>query len=126
VYLTGSASLALLCLSRCTPDILTFRNNLIWAAKIGSANGSFTEGYNLYWGPLGVQGMNFAISSTSRRADPRFVDRAAGNLRLASTSPARDAAGRSALELGYARDLDRRAVPQAGAVDMGAYERSAP
>jgi len=53
-------------------------------------------------------------------ADPLFVDRDAGNLRLSDASPCIDAGDDSAVSV--CRDLDGRPRPNGAHVDMGAYE----
>ena len=127
VYLSGSQAYAVQCTGGCSSSILSMRGNIIWSQdRIGYADAAFDEGNNLYWKSDGAPKVWFPISSTSKKADPRFVDLAASNLRLQSTSPAINAGGVAALNLGYVVDLDGVAVPQGAAPDMGAYEAGAP
>jgi hypothetical protein len=123
VYLSGSQAYAVQCTGGCISSILSMRGNIIWSQdRVGYADAAFDEGNNLYWKSDGAPKVWFPISSTSRKADPRFVDLAASNLRLQSTSPAINTGGVAALNLGYVLDLDGVALPQGAAPDMGAYE----
>lgn len=56
-------------------------------------------------------------------ADPRFVDRAGGDLRLAAGSPALDRADPTFIT---DTDIDQIERPQGPGVDLGAHERRAP
>jgi len=104
VLLTGASSQGFVCHGGCGMDILTMRNNIIQAvAKVGYADAPFNEDYNLYFGGQ----RQFAIGSHSIVADPVFVDPAAGDLHLASTSPAINAGV----------DIGNGVTP-----DMGAFE----
>lgn len=124
VYLSGSQSYAIQCTNGCNSGILTLKNNIVWAQdRIGYADGAFDEGYNRYWRSDGVPKVYFSIASTSKKADPRFVNLGAGDLHLASGSPAIDAGSTAAVSLGFTRDLDGVAVPQGSLPDIGAYER---
>jgi len=108
----------------CSSSILSFRNNVIWATKeIGYADAAFDEGNNIYWQPGGVTRLYFPITSSSRKADPRYVNAGAGDLHLQATSPAVNMGSNVTVNLGYTTDLDGVAVPQAGMPDAGAYER---
>jgi hypothetical protein len=123
VYLTGSQSYAIQCTGGCGPSILTLKNNVVWSEdRVGYADAGFDEGYNIYWRSDGLPKVWFPISSTSRKVDPRFVNRGALDLRLASTSPAIDKGSTAAFNLGYKSDLDAVPVPQGAAVDIGTYE----
>lgn len=118
-YLTGSQSQGVVC-SGCASDILTLKNNILWANwKAIYASAAFDESNNIYWktggSPL-IQG--FTISSTSKKVDPQFVSAGTGDLHLQSTSPAVNAG----VNVGYTSDLDGKPVPQGLAPDIGAYE----
>jgi hypothetical protein len=123
VYFTGAESQGIVCGAGCNTNILTARNNIFWAEeKAAYADGQFVENHNLYWDSAGepfVQFQGFSLSSSSRLANPRFVDIGGGNFRLKSTSPAVDA---GAL-VGWDIDLDSRFVPQSLMPDLGGYER---
>jgi hypothetical protein len=126
VYLWGSQSYAVLCQDACSSSILSLRNNIIWSQdRVGYSSAAFDEGYNIYWNASGTPKIYFPITSTSRRLDPRFVNRSGLDLHVTSTSPAIDKASTAAFNLGYKTDLDGIAVPQAAAVDVGGYERPA-
>jgi hypothetical protein len=121
VLLTGSSSQGVICHAGCGPDILTMRNNIIQAVvKAGYADARFDEDYNLYYGGI----VQFTMGPHSLVADPRFVNAAAGDLHLQSSSPAID----RGVSAGYTQDFDGVAVPQDGnrdgtaAPDFGAYE----
>ena len=123
VYLTGSAAYALQCVKGCNSSILSFRNNIIWSAdRIGYADGAFDEGNNIYWTPGGPK-VWFPMSSSSKKVDPKWVAPGSGDFHLQSTSPAVNAGGNAALNLGFSVDFDGVTVPQGGAVDIGAFER---
>ncbi len=120
VLLTGSSSQGVICHAGCGPDILTMRNNIIQAVvKAGYADAPFDEDYNLYFGGI----VQFTMGPHSLVADPKFVNGAAGDLHLQSTSPAID----RGVSAGYTQDFDGVAVPQDGnrdgkaVPDFGAY-----
>ena len=122
VYLTGPDSKGIAC-QNCGTDVLLVKNNIFWVDREPiSADGPFVEEYNVYWSTLGNPLLNFTQSQTSRVADPAFVDVAAQNFRLQSTSPARQAGTLESVSVGYTVDLDLVSVPQGGTVDSGAYE----
>jgi hypothetical protein len=122
VYLTGAESEALICHAGCSADIMTAKNNILWAEqKAAFADGRFNEANNIYWNSTGtpfVQFMNFAMSPSSRIANPQFVNAAGQNLRLRANSPAIN----KGVHLGWAKDLDGISLPQGGALDIGGYE----
>ena len=111
-----------------TTSTLTLTNNVVayngrygiatyWGGTIGTGN---VANNNLMWGNGSSATSTTSISlSGSVLADPMFVDRASGNFRLQSASPARDR-GLAA----YARgtDLSGGLRPQGPAPDLGAYE----
>ena len=122
VVLTGASSQGFVCDAGCGPDILTMRNNIIQAVcKVGYADAPFDEDHNLYFGGAG----QFAVGDHSLVRDPLFVDKASGDLRLRSSSPAID----RGVDVGYERDFDGEPVPASGegdhppVPDLGAYER---
>jgi hypothetical protein len=84
----------------------TFKNNDVFAAG---------------GGPYGSNCVTQTGSQGNISADPLFVNAAAGNYRLQSSSPALNAGDASAPELGSS-DLDGNPRFRAGKVDMGAYE----
>jgi hypothetical protein len=86
-YSTGDGSVNC---SQCGPNILTLKNNIFWTdgSAILWADHPFTEGNNVYWKTGGGPYNNLPISSTSKVADPKFVNAAAGDFRLQPNSPA--------------------------------------
>lgn len=125
VYHTGNNSQGVVCMA-CSSSILTMRNNIIWAnSKTLYASAPFAESNNIYWSSSGnpvVQLLNGTISSSSKLANPQFVNAAAGNLKPASSSPGVDTGSMESVNAGYKVDLDGVAVPQSTAVDRGAHE----
>ncbi len=125
VYLSGSQAYAVQCYGGCSSSILSMRGNIIWSEdRVGYADHAFDEGNNLYWKSNGAPKVWFPISSSSKKADPRFVNLGALDLRLQSSSPALNVGGTAAVVLGYVTDLFGVAVPQGAAPDMGAHERT--
>ena len=118
------------CWDACNP---TLTNTILWGNTATVAgpqiynpgSGTLAVNYSLVEGgcPIGVTCDDHLLS-----ADPRFVNVAAGNLRLQHTSPAIDAGNNAAVPVAITTDLDgsQRSVniPGTGtaAVDMGAYE----
>jgi len=123
VYLTGSESQGVVC-SNCGSDILTLRNNILWAQwKSIYASTSFTESNNIYWKTGGnpfIQG--FTISSTSKTVDPHYVNAPGGNLHIQSSSPAVNSGSNESVTAGFTTDLDNNPVPNGSAPDIGAFE----
>lgn len=129
VYYTGSDSAGVVC-SNCGTNILRMQNNIIdvvtKAFYVGPGQGAI-ESNNIFWSPSGqvpqwnfVQ--NWTMSSTSRIANPKFVNPGSKDFHLQSTSPAINAGTMDSVNAGYKTDLDGNTVPQGGAVDIGAYE----
>jgi hypothetical protein len=126
VYLTGAASEALVCGAGCSDQILTARNNILWAErKAAFADGPFNESHNIYWNSNGdpfVQFLGFNLNATSQVADPRFSSSDGYNFRLAANSPAVDRGTADSFQAGFTFDLLHTALPQRVAIDIGAYE----
>jgi parallel beta-helix repeat protein len=123
VYLTGAQSYAIQCTKGCSRSVLSLRNNIVWANdRVGYADAPFEESNNVYWRAAGSPKVYFTISSTSKKVDPRFANAGAGDLRLASNSPAINAGWSGITGLGFTTDLAGTPVPQRGAVDIGARE----
>lgn len=123
VYLSGSQSYAIQCTGGCNADILTLKGNIVVAQdRVGYADKAFDEANNLYWRPGGSPKVYFPISSSSKKADPTFVNIGVGDLHLQTGSPAIDTGTAEAVSLGYVIDIDSTKVPQGAAPDMGAYE----
>lgn len=122
LYHTGADSKGITCQS-CGTDVLTAKNNIFWVDREPiSVDGPFVEGHNLYWASGGNPLINFVPSTTSRTANPLFVDPAAQNFRIQAASPARQAGSNESITAGYTQDLDNISLPQGGTVDMGVYE----
>lgn len=86
VRLTGADTIGIGCYGGCGTDVLTVRNNIVdvnggWS----NADGPFVSQYNLFDGWWGVP-----LGATDLKAAPGYVDAAAGDLRLAASSPAVD------------------------------------
>ena len=123
VVMTGNASQGFVCHAGCNSSILSMRNNVIQAVvKVGYADGSFDEDYNIYAGGQ----VQFNTGSHTMVTNPMFINAAAGDLHLASGSPAID----SAVTSGYLVDFDGALVPSDGngdgvvATDRGAFEKN--
>jgi hypothetical protein len=122
VYYTAPNSAGVVCGGGCSSDILTLRNNILWAEeKAIYASHPFKEENNLYWSSDGtpyVQFPGFKMHVKSKIAAPQFVDRANRNLHLQPASPAVNAGAANA----WQKDLDGKPVPSSGGYDIGAYE----
>lgn len=124
VYLTGSQSMGVTCSRGCNASVLSLRNNIIVAQdRVGYADANFDEGNNIYWQPQGTPRVYFNISSTSKKADPRWMNMGARDFRLNAGSPGIDTGSMAAWNLGFRSDLAGSAVPRGTAPDIGAYER---
>ncbi|HEU5103271.1 MAG TPA: choice-of-anchor Q domain-containing protein [Roseiflexaceae bacterium] len=129
VYLTNSTSFAINCDGGCAANILTLKNNIIWAeGKIGYTDQPCDESNNLFWKADGKPGIFFPTPSnkspTSKIANPLFVKASVGggDFRLTAGSPARDTGTAESVQAGFAVDLGNMNVPQGAGVDIGAYE----
>jgi len=121
VVMTGAGSQGFVCHGGCNAGVLTMRNNIIQAVlKAGYADGAFDEDFNFYAGGI----TQFPLGPNSGVGNPLFSNPAAGDYRLGGGSPAVD----SAVDMGYAADLDGRSVPRDGngdgiaVADRGAFE----
>ncbi len=124
VYLSGAQSYAIQCTGGCSPDILTFKNNIVWAEdRIGYADAAFDESNNIYWSSTGAPTtVWFPISTSSRKIDPQLMNVATGDFHLRSNSPAIDTGTMESVNAGYTTDIDNNPVPQGAGVDIGADE----
>ncbi|GEM_PF-4037173 len=114
------------CYAGCDADILTMKNNILWASSV-DIDGPVDEGYNLYYCGAGCTPWthNLVLSSTSKvGANPLFVNAAAQDFRLQAGSPAINAGTMESVQAGYTTDYADTPVPQGAAVDIGAYEYS--
>ena len=108
-----------------TKSNLILRNNIfatnykVWASNVMGSH--FVHDHNVFWfsgnGKIESAG-NGSLAASELIADPQFVDFANRDLRLKSTSPARDKAASAS----YAVDLVQTTVPTSGTADIGAYE----
>jgi myo-inositol-hexaphosphate 3-phosphohydrolase len=121
IALSGALSEGFVCHGGCADDVLQIRNTIVAAVgKVGFADHGFDEDYNLFFGAT----IQFPMGSHSVVADPAFLNRARGNLRLRRSSRAID----RGIQLGYARDFDGRRAKVDGnldgraAPDLGAFE----
>ncbi|HEY3063180.1 MAG TPA: hypothetical protein VGL99_29750 [Chloroflexota bacterium] len=106
----------------CTNDVLTFKNNIVWGYGALSTSGTpLDEGHNLYWAPNGHPYLDAPISSSSRVADPLFVDPGV-DFHLSIDSPAHGAGSLEILSLGFLHDLNLVPVPQRDTPSVGVYE----
>lgn len=123
VFLTGKQSQGIVC-SSCGADILTLKNNILWAnGKSLYTNAAFDESNNIYWKDGGSPVVQSSISGTSLKQDPLFLDRNSGNLRLSDISPAINAGSSETITKGFTRDYENKTVPLGNTVDIGAFEK---
>lgn len=114
-----------ICHAGCTTDILTLKNNILWAEeKAIFGDACFNESNNIYWSTDGtplVQLKNCSSlpSASSVKANPVFVSKANNNFHIQSTSPARE---KGVTGSGFSRDLDQVLVPKENRVEIGSYE----
>ncbi|HEX8582332.1 MAG TPA: choice-of-anchor Q domain-containing protein, partial [Acidimicrobiales bacterium] len=121
-YLTGPRSQGVVCMSGCTPNILTMRWNLIWAdEKVLYADGAFEASRNLFWSSDGDPFVQAPFAVPAIVANPQFVDRWSATLTLSAGSPAIDAG-----DVSTAWGVALNGVPlyQGWATELGAYERA--
>jgi hypothetical protein len=119
VYFTGSSSNGIVCHGGCSTSILSAKNNILWAGGTALyADAPFDEGNNIFWRTGGSPSVNATVSSTSQKADPKFVNPTGGDFHLQLGSPAID----RGVNLGYKTDLDNGTVPSGAAPDIGPYE----
>ncbi|HEX9991676.1 MAG TPA: choice-of-anchor Q domain-containing protein [Acidimicrobiales bacterium] len=121
-YLTGPRSQGVVCMSGCTPNILTMRWNLIWAEeKVLYADGTFEASRNLFWSSDGDPFVQAPFAVPAIVANPQFVDRWSATLTLSAGSPAIDAG-----DVSTAWGVALNGVPlyQGWATELGAYERA--
>jgi hypothetical protein len=129
IVLTGSGTQALVC--GCSGGAVIRNNILVATYKSAYYKGSILESNNDYWNYSGSTFVQFngatqsTISSTSKIADPAFVD-ATSDFDLQPTSPDVDAGTLISTDplLAYllSYDLNNGSVPSGGAPDIGAYE----
>ena len=106
------------------PDALTFQNNIFVTGNrpfsyINPSAAAWTHKNNIYWRTDNNQSIGIALNTSQgeKNTDPQFENMAGKDLRLKSTSPARDAGLSTGLSV---TDFAGNAV--AGIVDIGAYE----
>jgi hypothetical protein len=118
------------CSDGCSSRILSAHNNIIWSRQNTGkgalwASGPFDEGNNIYWrsgAPTSAAIEGGGIASSSRIADPKFVDPENYNFQLSPGSPAINAGASSIPQaLGISSDLLGTLIPASG-VDIGAIE----
>jgi hypothetical protein len=122
IYHSGEGSKGIAC-QHCGSDVLVAKNNILWVDREPiSTDAPFIEEHNLFWATSGKPLINFSRSATTQVVNPSFVDIEANDFRLQATSSALDAGSYESVSSGYATDLTQSVVPQAHAVDIGAYE----
>jgi len=130
IYLTDRASQGVVCSAGCSRDILSLKNNIVWAeAKTVYADAPFDESNNIYWNTAGapfIQLKGSSMSPSSRKANPKFVNPQAGDFHLQPTSPAINSGSAIVVAAGYSTDIDGKAIPQGAGMDIGAFEYVAP
>jgi hypothetical protein len=109
----------------CRDDLsmLQIRNNIFYSDIQIANTGSFTRSNNLYYmvNMVNGSGVGYGLGSGEKSSNPLFVNLAGKDFHLQLTSPAIDAG----IDLGYNKDFDGTAVPQAVSSlipDMGSYE----
>src|SRR4029079_6072300 len=123
-YFTGAGSKAVTC-DNCGTDILTLKNNILWADEPFYSNVPFVEANNIFWNSSGsplLHWNGFTMNPESKVTNPQFVDSSNGNFHLKSGSPAINRAAMDAVATSYNQDLDRTNLPVAGVSDIGSYE----
>ncbi|MBA2488635.1 MAG: right-handed parallel beta-helix repeat-containing protein [Chloroflexi bacterium] len=138
VYLPGRRARGIICQAGCGPETLTVVNNIIWSDGDGhevayaaiTCDGACQERHNLLWSSSGSPVVSIAgdrdpgsaVHFNSLVADPGWVDRAAGDLRLLPTSVAID--GGEPIPDMAAYDVDHAGapVPVGQRIDIGAFE----
>ena len=96
-------------------------NNVVWAfGGITTAGMPFDEGYNIYWSSSGSPYLDFALSPTSRIADPRFVNPGL-DFHLLPDSPALAAGTQESIDAGWSIDLDGAVLGHTRPITIGVY-----
>lgn len=129
VYLTHSTSHAVNCDGTCEGNILALKNNIIWSnGLIGHIDSpKSNESNNVFWHSGGKDAIKIYfpdphdMDSTSKIANPRFVDVAKGDFRLRSDSPAIGMGVTYNAGFKTVYDLAGNLIPQNGKLDAGAY-----
>src|SRR5262249_24382400 len=111
IVFTGPNTQGIVC--GCTGGATVENNIFVAECKAAFYAGTFVEKHNVYWDYKNTSDstpdpfVQFAgtfqtsIDPSSKKADPMFVDRAAGNLRLLATSPAVDAGSSDSVGAGW-------------------------
>jgi hypothetical protein len=125
VYLTGKKSKGVTC-EKCGTNILTARNNIIWANdEPFSCDKVFVESNNIYWGNSGhinLHWYGFSKNPSSFIADPQFVNPDKKDFRVKNSSPALHRGSKVPLLDGYKWDLAHNIIPDSATVDIGVFE----
>lgn len=100
-----------------TPNMLSFRNNIVISPIQIANSGNFARSNNLYYMLDGAP-IGYTLGSGEKSGNPLFVNMDAKNFHLQVGSPARDAGA----NLGYSFDYDNHSVPSGSAPEIGAFE----
>ncbi len=97
------------------------KNNIIAVTSHATNTSAIVQSNNIFWNPSGTPLVN-TLGPNDKKADPKFVNPASGDLHLQASSPAINAGTTVQLSINPLKDFDGVIVPQGGTVDIGAFE----